>query len=105
MDIVGPMLLAHGQRKFLIVAVDYFSKWAEAEALASITEKAIIQFLWQNILCLYGVSCRLISDNGCQFQGHRIWKWCQNLKIEQAFTFVAHSQANGQVEVINKIIV
>ncbi|XP_042410237.1 uncharacterized protein LOC121999652 [Zingiber officinale] len=39
MDIVGPFPMAIGQRKFLFVAVDYFSKWVEAEPLARITEQ------------------------------------------------------------------
>lgn len=42
MDLVGPMPLTSGQKKFLIVSVDYFSKWVEAEPLSSITEKVII---------------------------------------------------------------
>ncbi|KAL0415989.1 UNVERIFIED_CONTAM: Transposon Ty3-G Gag-Pol polyprotein [Sesamum latifolium] len=39
LDLVGPFPQATGQRKFLIVAVDYFTKWVEAKALAKITEK------------------------------------------------------------------
>ncbi|KAL0398238.1 UNVERIFIED_CONTAM: hypothetical protein Sradi_2167100 [Sesamum radiatum] len=50
LDLVGPFPQATGQRKFLIVAVDYyFTKWVEAEALAKITEKEVIRFLWKNI--------------------------------------------------------
>ncbi|KAI3465162.1 hypothetical protein Pfo_021825 [Paulownia fortunei] len=45
MDIVGPFPPATGQRKFLIVTVDYFTKWVEAEPLARITEKKVINFL------------------------------------------------------------
>ncbi|KAL0445551.1 UNVERIFIED_CONTAM: hypothetical protein Slati_1683000 [Sesamum latifolium] len=44
-DIVGPFPLAPGQRKFLLVAIDYFTKWVEAEPLASITEGEIIKFI------------------------------------------------------------
>ncbi|XP_042446458.1 uncharacterized protein LOC122031407 [Zingiber officinale] len=44
-DIVGPFPMAPGQKRFLLVAVDYFSKWVEAEALARITEGVVIQFL------------------------------------------------------------
>ncbi|KAL0411333.1 UNVERIFIED_CONTAM: hypothetical protein Slati_3723000 [Sesamum latifolium] len=39
LDLVGPFPRATGQRKFLIVAVDYFTKWVEAEPLAKISEK------------------------------------------------------------------
>lgn len=80
-----------------------FLQMGGGEALSN-TERTIIRFLWQNILCRYGVPRRLISDNGRQLQGRRIWEWCQNLRIEQSFNSVAHPQPSGQVEVINRII-
>ncbi|KAL0305141.1 UNVERIFIED_CONTAM: hypothetical protein Sangu_3048900 [Sesamum angustifolium] len=57
-DLVGPLPQATGQRKFLIVAVDYFTKWVEAEPLAKISEKEVIKFLWRNIVCRFGHSPR-----------------------------------------------
>ncbi|XP_075499377.1 uncharacterized protein LOC142537769 [Primulina tabacum] len=105
MDIVGPFPVARDQRKFLLVAVDYFSKWVEAELLARITEQKVLKFLWKNIVCLFGVPMRLISDNGRQFQGKEITAWYQEMKITQSFTFVAYPQANCQKEVVNRIIV
>ncbi|CAA0834113.1 Polynucleotidyl transferase- ribonuclease H-like superfamily protein, partial [Striga hermonthica] len=103
-DLVGPMPQATGQRKFLIVAVDYFTKWVEAEPLAKITEEKVVQFLYNNICCRFGVPKILISDNGTQFNGKRIRVWCEEMGIEQHFASVAHPQANGQVEVTNRII-
>jgi hypothetical protein len=46
-DLIEPMSLGKGSRKFLIVAVDYFTKWAEAEALATITTENKMSFLWK----------------------------------------------------------
>ncbi|KAL0427764.1 UNVERIFIED_CONTAM: Retrovirus-related Pol polyprotein from transposon opus [Sesamum latifolium] len=105
MDIVGPFPLAAGQRKFLLVAIDYFTKWVEAEPLTRITEGEVMKFIWKNIVCHFGIPKELISDNGRQFQGRRIQEWCQDLHIRQRFTTVAHPQANGQVEVTNRILV
>ncbi|KAL0427432.1 UNVERIFIED_CONTAM: hypothetical protein Slati_2918000 [Sesamum latifolium] len=45
MDLIGSFPPAQGQRKFVLVAVDHFSKWIEAEPLAKITENAVIQFI------------------------------------------------------------
>ncbi|KAL0435295.1 UNVERIFIED_CONTAM: hypothetical protein Sradi_0237400 [Sesamum radiatum] len=45
MDIIGPFPLVTGQRKFLLVAIDYFTKWIEAEPLACITEGEVIKFI------------------------------------------------------------
>ncbi|XP_075473304.1 uncharacterized protein LOC142504308 [Primulina tabacum] len=104
-NIVGPFLVARTQKKFILVAVDYLSKWVEAEPLARITEQEVLKFLWKNILCRFGVPGRLISDNGKQFQGKEITAWCQEMKTIQSFTSVAYPQANGQTEVVNRIIV
>ncbi|KAL0360586.1 UNVERIFIED_CONTAM: hypothetical protein Sradi_3743100 [Sesamum radiatum] len=105
MDIVGPFPLAPGQKKFLLVAIDYFTKWVEAEPLARITEGEVMKFIWKNIICRFVLSRELISDNGRQFQGQRIQHWCAGLHIKQRFTSVSHPQANGQLEVTNRILV
>ncbi|XP_074573491.1 uncharacterized protein LOC141829917 [Curcuma longa] len=105
LDIVGPLPMGPQQKKFLLVAVDYFSKWVEAEALSRITEGAVMKFLWGNIVCRYGIPYRLVSDNGRQFSGKKLREWCQGLSILQAFTSVAYPQANGQAEVINREII
>ncbi|KAL0410829.1 UNVERIFIED_CONTAM: hypothetical protein Slati_3672600 [Sesamum latifolium] len=76
-DIVGPFPLAAGQRKFLLVAVDYFTKWVEAEPLARITEGEVMKFIWKNIICRFGIPREIISDNGRQFQGRKIQEWCK----------------------------
>ncbi|XP_071728782.1 uncharacterized protein [Rutidosis leptorrhynchoides] len=47
----------------------------------------------------------MLSDNGTQFEGEPFKSWCQELNIKQSFTSVAHPQANGQCEVINRDIV
>ncbi|KAL2230583.1 UNVERIFIED_CONTAM: Gag-Pol polyprotein [Sesamum indicum] len=103
-DIVGPLPPAQAQKKFIIVAVEYFSKWVEAEAVAKISEREVINFIWKNIICRFGIPRILISDNGTQFQGRKITEWCKELKIAQHFTAVANPQANGQTEVTNRTI-
>ncbi|XP_042400764.1 uncharacterized protein LOC121990755 [Zingiber officinale] len=104
MDIVGPFPMAIGQRRFLLVVVDYFSKWVEAEPLARITKSMVKKFLWQNIICWFGIPCRLVSDNGRQFTGQELGEWCAGYGIQQAFTSVAYPQSNGQAEVTNREI-
>ncbi|RVW20496.1 hypothetical protein CK203_115052 [Vitis vinifera] len=47
MDIVGPLQVAAAQKKFLLVATDYFSKWVEAEAYANIKDKDVTKFVWK----------------------------------------------------------
>ena len=61
---MGPFLIAVRQLKFLIVGVDYFIKWMEAEALATITKKNVRNFVWRYIVCRFGIPRVLVSDNG-----------------------------------------
>ncbi|XP_011100846.1 uncharacterized protein LOC105178958 [Sesamum indicum] len=75
-DIVGLFHPAQAQKKFIIVAVEYFSKWVEAEAITKIFER----------------------------EGRKTTEWCKELKIVQHFTAVANLQANGQTEVTNRLI-
>nr|KYP63946.1 hypothetical protein KK1_018533 [Cajanus cajan] len=53
-DILGPFPIAKGQCKFLIVAVDLFTKWIEAEPLACISALQVQKFLWKNIITRFG---------------------------------------------------
>ncbi|KAL0295714.1 UNVERIFIED_CONTAM: hypothetical protein Scaly_3091200 [Sesamum calycinum] len=104
MDIVEPFPIATGQRKFLLVAVDYFGKWVNAELLARIPENEVLKFLWKNIICRYGLPRAIISDNDPQFQAEN-FKIGVLASIQQRLTFLAYPQTNGQVEVINRILV
>ncbi|GKD93358.1 reverse transcriptase domain-containing protein [Tanacetum coccineum] len=56
MEILGPIPQASGKLKFIIVAIDYFTKWIEAKPLARITEKDVKKFVWDNIVCRFGLS-------------------------------------------------
>ena len=64
LDILGPFLQSTGNRRFVLVAVNYFTKWAKAEALANIRDIDVKKFVWKNIVTRFGVPDSLISDNG-----------------------------------------
>lgn len=49
-DIIGPFSMTQGWKKFMIVAVDYFSKWVEAEPLATITSQQCKRYVWRSIV-------------------------------------------------------
>ncbi|XP_057775283.1 uncharacterized protein LOC130994259 [Salvia miltiorrhiza] len=103
-DIVGKLPTAPGGKCFLIVAVDYFSKWVEAEVVAKIDEVTVERFIWRNICCRFGVPRIIVLDNGTQFTRQRIADFCDRMDITQRFVSVAHPQANGQVELGNRSI-
>ena len=63
-DIIGPFPTTPAQKKLLPVAADYFSKWIEADAYASIKDRNVTRFIWRNIICRFGIPRSIISDNG-----------------------------------------
>ena len=64
---MGPFPLGKKQLRYLIVAIDYFTKWVEAELVMMIIEDKVTSFVWKNIICRFGVLHVIISDNGKQF--------------------------------------
>ncbi|GJZ39634.1 reverse transcriptase domain-containing protein, partial [Tanacetum coccineum] len=67
MDIADPFPEGPGKVKFLIVAMDYFTKWIEAKVVATITDNQAKKFVWDNIVCRFGLPGEIVSDNGKQF--------------------------------------
>ena len=103
-EVMGPFPTALRQLKFLVVGIDYFTKWVEAQPLATITEKSICSFVWRNIICRYGIPRVLVSDNGKQFDNSAFRDFCLELGIKNHYSSPAHPQANGQVEVTNQTL-
>ncbi|GJR81795.1 reverse transcriptase domain-containing protein [Tanacetum coccineum] len=101
-DIAGPFPEGPGKVKFLIVAIDYFTKWIEAKAVATITGNQVKKFVWDNIVCRFGLPGEIISDNGKQFRDNPFKDWCEKLYIRQCFASVKHPQENGLVERANR---
>ena len=99
---MGPFLIGVRQLKFLVVDIDYFTKWVEVEALATITEKNIRSFVWRNIICRFGIPRILVSDNGKQFDNNAFRGFYSELGIKNHYSSPVHPQANGQVEVTNR---
>ncbi|GKE60403.1 reverse transcriptase domain-containing protein [Tanacetum coccineum] len=102
MDILGPLPQASRKLKFVIVAIDYFTKWIEAKPLARITGKDVKKFMWDNIVCRFGLPRVIVTDNGTQFVNDPFKGWCESLNIKQMNTAVAHPQANSLVKRANK---
>ncbi|GJX43774.1 reverse transcriptase domain-containing protein [Tanacetum coccineum] len=96
-DIAGPFPEGSGKVKFLIVVMDYFTKWIEAKVVAAITGNQVKKFVWDNILCRFGLPGEIISDSDNPFKDR-----CDKLNITQRFASVKHPQSNGLVERANR---
>ncbi|XP_048604735.1 uncharacterized protein LOC111205622 [Brassica napus] len=104
MDIIGPMP-ASRQKKFILVLTDYFTKWVEAEAYASITDKEVQNFVWKNIICRHRLSYEIITDNGSQFISHHFKGFYDRWRIRLNMSTLKNPQSNGQAESTNKTII
>jgi hypothetical protein len=89
---------------FATVALEYFTKWIEAKALAKITSGILTSFMWQRIICRFGVPSYITVNNGKQFDYTEFRNFCSELGIKLAFTSINHLESNGAVERANGLI-
>ena len=101
LDLLGPFKQATRGKKFLIVAIDYFTKWVEAESLGIITSRKVEKFIWQNIITRFGLPRVLTFDNGTQFDCATLRKYLEDFKIAVAYSSVCNPQ---RAEATNKQI-
>ena len=94
-DIIGPLPQGKRQVKFLLVAIDYFIKWVETEALSTITEAKVQNFIWKNIIYRFRIPQTIISNNGRQFNSQGFREFYSGLGIKNRFSSPGHPQANG----------
>ena len=89
-DILRPLPQVPLQRKFLIVTIDYFTKWIEAEPFAKITEKNKKDFVWKHIIFRFRISKIIISANAMQFDNDKFKLFCSDLAISHHFFSPGH---------------
>ncbi|KAK2416882.1 protein NYNRIN [Trifolium repens] len=90
--------------KWIIVAIDYFTKWIEAEAHSNISADQVKKFYWRKIICRFRLPKYIVSDNGNQFASEKVIDFYKEKGIQNTFIYVEHPQANGQAESANKVI-
>ena len=95
LDILGPFPQAIGNRRFILIVDDYFTKWVKAKALVNIRDVDVKKFLWRNLVARFGVLDSLISDNGLQFSSRVFRKFCSDLGIKNKYSTTAYPQSNG----------
>jgi transposase InsO family protein len=102
-DIVDVLPRAPGGFRFLFVGIDTFTKWMEATPVVNITQEAAVKIL-QSIIDRFGVSQRVLTDNGTQFKGAKFLRCYADFGIHHQPSSAAHPQRNGQVERTNGLL-
>ena len=102
---MGPFLKAVGNKRYLLVGMDYFTKWVESKPLANIKDVDAKRFVWKNIITRFEIPHTLISDNRLQFDSKAFRRYCYELGIKNRYSTPAYLQGNEQVKAVNKVIV
>ncbi|XP_030505249.2 uncharacterized protein LOC115720232 [Cannabis sativa] len=103
-DLIGALPIGRVVAKDTMVAINYYTKWVEVEALVHITAKQVVSFINNFFICRFGVPYKIITDNRTQFGGDLLSSYYFERGIERGLSAIVHPQANGQVEAANQII-
>ena len=103
-NIIGKISLKSSSgHEFILVAIDYFTKWVEAASYARLTSVGVASFIISHIICRYGVPHELILDKGVHFRAE-VDTLMQRYGIRHHRSSAYRSQTNGAVEAANKNI-
>jgi hypothetical protein len=91
--------------RFILVAMDYFTKWTEAVLLRNVTNQEVISFMQEHIIYRFGVPQTLATDQGPSFMAHQFREFVQSMKIKLLNSSPYYTQANGQAESSNKVLI
>ncbi|MDI9312849.1 MAG: DDE-type integrase/transposase/recombinase, partial [Limnohabitans sp.] len=102
-DIVGPLSKAHG-KEYIIVATDYFTKWAETRALSAATAANTAKFITEQIFCRHGTPACMVSDRGTNFLSKVVENCLECMGTKHLRTTSYHPQTNGLTEKVNGLL-
>ena len=85
-DIKGPLPRTEQGNRYIIVAMDYFTKWPEAKAVENIRVETVAKFIYEEIICRHGVPKEILSDRGTSFVNKVINALCENYQTKYWLT-------------------
>ena len=100
-DFMGPFPSSYGN-KYILLAVDYVSKWVEAKATPTNDGKVVLRFLKQNIFTRHGTPRAIVSDGGSHFCNRQSEALLKKYSVTHRRALAYHPQSNGQAEVSNR---
>ncbi|XP_052723844.1 uncharacterized protein LOC128193781 [Vigna angularis] len=104
-DVIGAIEpKASNGHRFILVAIDYFTKWVEAVSYANVTRKVVTKFIKRELICRYGLPNKIITDNATNLNNRMMTELCEEFKIHHLNSSPYRPKMNGAVEVANKNI-
>ncbi|GFW79593.1 retrovirus-related Pol polyprotein from transposon 412 [Trichonephila clavipes] len=103
-DILGPLPRTASGNKYLLVVIDYFTKWPEVYPIPDQEAPTVAEAVVQHWISRYGVPLQLHSDQGRNFVSAVLKGVCELLGIDKTKTTPLHPQSDGMVERFNRTI-
>ena len=103
-DVVGPLPITERNNRYIVTAMDYFTKWPEARALETADAKEIARFIYEDIICRHGCPKKILSDRGSHFNNKLVELLMEEFQIKHNFSTPYHPKTNGLIERFNKTL-
>ena len=103
-DIIGPLKITERNNRYIVTAMDYFTKWPEARALEKADAKEVARFIYEDIICRHGCPKKILSDRGSHFNNKLIKSLMEEFQIKHNFSTPYHPKTNGLIERFNKTL-
>ena len=97
-DTVGAFKVTIRGNRYILMAVDYFTKFCVARAVKDFTAASTALFLFEDIVCKFGLPKGIMSDKGVNFKSNMLDQLCKLLSIKKANSTFYHAEGNGMVE-------
>ena len=92
------------RNNYILVCMDYVTKWVETKSLFRATEKSVVEFIYEDIFTRFGVPHEIFTDQDTQFTSKLMRELTEKYGIKHCKSSPYHPQANGQVESTNKVL-
>ena len=102
-DLIGPLKTTRQGNKYILTVIDYYTKYAEAEALPNQEAETVVRALEQ-IFARHGMQSVLLTDQGRNFESHLFTSMCRLFGIDKRRTTPYHPQTDGLCERFNGIL-
>ena len=97
-DFIGPLPVTDKGNRYIITAIDYFPRWPEAKAVSNATAETAVEFLYEEIICRYGLVKYFHTDRGTHFNNELMQLLTEKFRIQHHQVTAYHPQANGLIK-------
>lgn len=104
-DYIGPLTFTKQKNQYIILAVEYATKWIEAKAVKKADGKTSVRFIHDRIITRFGCPMQLISDNGRHFINSEVKEFLEKTNIKHYRSSPYYPQSNGLCERSNYTII